>query len=240
MGLNINKMVGYGLTDVTCAEGCVINDSRINPDSSLVTWDGDAGIEAYIEWLRQCNDPPARRELSMLETYGPDSTRHMHPDRACVSATEYGLPNVLCLRPVWAEDWHRLDDTIDYLEEGIIRAGPDGPEPRVDLLRSGIYPFNAMYVDIRTGVRLGGSTMDWIRARNTGRPDGPLMDILAHGITAWHTNDQTPIFTSNAEAQQCVAHEVPEPIRLLAEWGRLFVDPLTVRQLRPMVYTWWS
>lgn len=240
MGIRINKMVGYGLADVAVADG-KITDPRVNACSPLLTYDYEATTDAFLAWLDGRGDDDSRVEASTLRSLTVDraDARRIDPLSAVVSNLEYGLPNVLCVRPMWMPDWHRSDDTIDWIEETYL--GPDRQEPinpRVDVLPHGIYPYSGSYMDARTGQRLDHSVMNWIRAVSSGRADTELLDMLA--MTIRPRGGGEALFTGRADAQQHVAPSIPETIALLAEWGRLFTDPSVVLQLRPMRYVWWA
>jgi hypothetical protein len=155
--------------------------------------------------------------------------------------SEYGLPNVLLLKPLSMRDWYRAVDAIDYIEETYLRPGNAEPQMNhVEVLEHGIYPFSAAYMDKRTGERLPHEIMWWIRAQSSTREaaaageEPPLtsehLDHLARALK----------FENAAEANENVRPVVPEEIRDLAEFGELFTSPDVVLQLRPLLYVYWS
>jgi hypothetical protein len=246
----LHKMVGYGLVDVG-HDGSGITDPRINTSSPLLSLDGT--LDSYAEFLSTVaarRDPSAAAgELAWIREARAGSRKYqVDPVSACLYNPDMGLPDVLCLRPVWATDWHRSDDTIDLVEESHFGPGAGDPQPRADVIPHGIWPFNGAYVDVRTGHRLSDNVMHWIRARSAGRQPGDEgMWDLARAIR-WRADtaaevtlfDETPVFDDDLVAAAFIAPEVPVGVRLLAEWGQLFTEGATVWQLRPMRYIWWS
>lgn len=232
MGTRINRTIGYGLTDVANKD-YEITDSRINPDSFLLRGKVPP-IEDYIAFtesgLGEGEDAfEVRLETHMLrECTGRDASSQ----GLCTWNTEYGLPEVLLLRPFGFSRWHRHDDPIDY-EEAMLRE--TSMEPRVERTVGGIYPWNGLHMDVRTGERIQGNLVNaWRRVVNAeckdGEDDLPLLNRLAQAMG----------FKDHAEAEQCIAPLVPSEIRRLCEWGNLFTSPDVWRQLRPLLYTYWA
>jgi hypothetical protein len=148
---------------------------------------------------------------------------------------------VLLLKPLTFRDWHRSDSTIDYIEETYLC--PSGQEPvsnRVTVLEHGIYPFNGLYMDKRTGEKLKHEAIWWIQACSSTREaerkgeEPPLteahLDPLAKAVG----------FANAADARENIAPVVPDEIRDLAEFGELFTSPDVANQLRPLLYVYWS
>lgn len=240
VGIRINKAIGYGLVDLAVNEAGKLVDPRINPESPLLTYGLDCTLNAFLAWLDGRDDRDAKFEAAAIRGVADQVPDYrLQPDRAVRYNNEYGLPNVLYLRPVWMDDWHRHDDSIDWIEETYFGPNPDDQiQPRVDVLPHGIYPYNG-YVDTRNGKRLGSSVMAWIRANSNDRADW-LRDGLAGGIRYRGEEEGDPVFIDHADAARHVAPRVPEGVALLAEWGGLFTDPAVIHQLRPMRYVWWS
>jgi hypothetical protein len=146
---------------------------------------------------------------------------------------EYGMENVLVIVPLGLGGWLRYDDDIDYMAETYLAGEPQ--VSRVDVFRHGIHPFNGVYMDSRSGVRLGNDVMHWVRLRS-GLWSGESctreeMDEL--------TRELTP-FASYEEANENVAPWVPGEVRDIAEYGSLFTGETVQAQLRPVLYTYWG
>lgn len=230
VGIRINKVIGYGLDDVA-TENYEITDPRINPDSPLLTGvdkDGD-DYWTFLEKAAEAGDEDAGHDLLMRKmlTDREADTRWLVTHQA-----EYGLPNVLVVRPVGFPDWHRHDDPIDYQEE-VLRE--DHPDPRVTRSLGGLYPFNGLHMDARTGKRIEGTTVNlWRRVANDASEDAKdrlkALDLLA----------KTLGYADHAEADRYVVPFVPHEVRHVCAWGGLFTSEEVCFQLRPMIYVYWA
>lgn len=229
MGIRINKVIGYGLDDVVTENG-VITDSRINPDSPLLTGIDEGGDDywAYLEKAAEAGDEDAEHDLLMWTAFGRDAdTRWLVTHQA-----ECGLPNVLVVRPVGFPAWRRHDDPIDYQEE-VLR--DDHPDPRVVRPLGGLHPFNGQHMDVRTGKRIEGTMVNtWRRVVNSTSENEEsrlaALDLLARGLG----------YADHAEAERFVAPFVPHEIRHVCAWGGLFTSEEVCLQLRPLIYTYWA
>ncbi|MFE0472419.1 hypothetical protein ACFW2V_12465 [Streptomyces sp. NPDC058947] len=124
MGLRLHKVMGYGLTDVA-SKDYRITDPRINADSFLLDRGEDASApQPYDEWLAErypAFDPESAKpnldnldavlEQQLLEKSGAEDAL-----KVVTWEGEYGLPNVLVVRPAGETNWHRYNDPIDYQE----------------------------------------------------------------------------------------------------------------------------
>jgi hypothetical protein len=99
MGIRLRKSLGYGLTDLDY-EGTRLTDSRINLDSPLMK-EGDIDIHAYLKWLSGRNSSSQFDRWYLSEN--ADKRGLWIPE--CLSySPEYGLPNVLVMRPIAMTD----------------------------------------------------------------------------------------------------------------------------------------
>jgi hypothetical protein len=229
MGIRVHKVLGYGLTDLA------LKDPRVNWDSPLLA--GEASAREYYAWLE------ARREASP-ETfrYSLDWALLRHDGaEACgvwpwaVHDAEYGLPGVMVVRPPCQTDWFRYDDPIDYMTE-TYPWSERSQTAHVQVYRHGPFPFNGFYMDARDGRRLPDLVFPWWQIMNTKVRPEKLEDTF--GALDMFAREMG--FAGQEEAKANVVPEVPEEIRDLAEFGRLFPDSGTWLQLRPLLYTWWG
>lgn len=232
MGIRIHKSLGYGLTDVEK------DDPRINWGSFLLTGEGDRNdVGVYNGWLMMAKD---RDDLSPLDAWwlndhAAEQRRVWMTD--CIAySPEYGLPNVLVLRPLACRDWSRYDDAIDYVVATHLE-GPEQSGNRVEVLKHQIYPFSH-YVDAITGEQITGDVYSWWRLQGNLFPSSP--SEVAQIEQSQDTAALRLGYDGNAEARERVVPKVPDEIRMIAEYADLFTDPDTVRALRPMLYTYWS
>jgi hypothetical protein len=231
MSLTVCRFLGYGLTDVA-NQDMRITDPRINSGSWLLTHDGVPGLADYLAWLEDRRDG---LKFSLDYAHLKQLPEGPGLDYCAVYSPEYGMPNVLALRPYGCADWSRRDDPIDYAQETWLM--PECQRNRADVMPlAGIYPFVGVYMDARTGRRLDDSIMWWVRLCNDaacerGEPEREqALELLARQAG----------FACHVEAAGNVAPEVPGEIKDLAEFAQLFTDETVWRQLRPLLYTYWA
>lgn len=234
MGIRLHKVIGYGLTDVVTKDGTVLDDPRIDADSPFVGGVRPDGHLSYLDWLK--STPHDEDDFGLLfEIQALESGQDYGPEQYAVTwAPEYGMENVLVVRPLTERTWDRSDNPIDYAEHNVTGLEPDN---RVHVLRGGLYPYDGLWMDSRTGEQIMGPdrplhTWNTVRrAEDSGWEDRPrILDHLAAQMG----------FTDHAEAERCVVPLVPDSVRRLCEWGGLFTGPDVWLQLRPLLYVYWG
>lgn len=232
--------MGYGLTDVKTRKW-KIADGRINTKSPLLDYDSDVKLSDYIDWLeaRQAEDDLGHFNIDcyyVKETREPGydwykQTGVFEPAGLVHHGIEYMEKNVLLIRPLFFEDWRRYDDPLDYIEETF--KSDDGQINWYREIPGGIFPYSGSFMNAKTG------------------------DYLKNGIDLWRyltwdsfknilTEDQFDKvsqefgFNDTADARINLKPIVPECVKDLCEWGKLFKDPGAWKQLRPLIYTYWS
>lgn len=229
MGIRIHKVLGYGLTDLKTDKEGKITDPRINPEGWLLTdWEYKEDIwtiEGYRDWLKKHLKEHEKgteghfnytMELSLLRER---MKKRRKPDlgyRHIIHDSEFGLANVLCITPMFHDDWNRYDDIIDYTESG-------GMRDYVKLIRSGIYPYNGSFWDSRDGRRVDGQRLNWA-------PNKEDRARVAQELG----------FKNLRECNRYMRPIVPAPIRMLCEYCQIFTKTEFVRRLKPMLYVFWS
>jgi hypothetical protein len=161
MGIRVHKFLGYGLTDLTPGYR---SDPRVNWDSPLLpTGDESPTAGDYWTWLE------ARRgAVGDKFSFSLDWALLRHDEKrrgadlygCAVYEHEYGLKEVLALRPVTKDDWARFDDDLDYMEE-TYPWREDSQQHRVQVYEHGPFPFNGSYMDKRDGRRLPDVVFPW-------------------------------------------------------------------------------
>ncbi|MFB7858892.1 hypothetical protein [Rhodococcus qingshengii] len=219
MGIRISKVMGYGLSDVVTDDSGNIADPRINTNSPLLS--GKASLSAYQSFLDNRIDMLAAAQEKMFLQDLPENIM----GRALTWDSEHGIPDVLVLTPIAdLAKWNRYDDPLDYEEYWSSHTDMD---PYFRVLRQGIYPYT-MYMDRITGERTHNSYCSW---RAISKSENEKLRILwAHSLG----------YSSVDEVNDRVVPEVPDEIRNLAEFGELFTDDDVWKQLRPMIYTYFS
>lgn len=244
-------MIGYGLTDVE-TEGYSCTDSRINPDGIVCKYYDYDNVDVYLAFVKEqiAKDEGIpileRKRVGFLDRWiiktqvetGKADRSDFEPGSAVVWRGEYGMPNVLCVRPLLCRDWYRYADTLDWTEETEFSPGGGMQGNWVKLLKDGIWPFSGLYMDTQTGERLPLDwSMEWAR--------------FTHYPTEWGASDEgtrtlirmkiaEKLGMTLEEAEIRIAPHVPEEIQTLCEWGQAFTDPAVVFQLRPMMYVYWG
>jgi len=197
MGTRIRKILGYGLNDF---EGK--NDPRILPGGNLdnyfkkVYQTPAVGAQSYKEYLD--SKDIQTKNFAKTEKYWVDPKKHEFGFYDVVKHDgEFGLPNILIIKPPTMLDWYRHDNVIDYYES-------ENAEPTVKLLTS-IYPF------------IGGC---WC-------PE------------TFEEVDKHPIWEEEEFKEGKFVTKVPEFMKYLCDYLQLFNEDVW-KQLKPMIYTYWS
>jgi hypothetical protein len=239
MGIRVHKILGWGLTDL---EKDYEADPRVNWASPLLPG-GDKTPTAgdYWSWLEKRREAAGKKfpfSLDWAMLRHDEKLREKDLYGCVVYEHEYGLPEVLVIRPATKDDWSRFDDTIDYMEE-TYPWSRGSQQNRVQVYEHGPFPFNGSYMDKRTGKLVPEKVMYWIRARSNVQqaPGDTIAERL--GMLNALAQEFTP-FETHAEADENIVPQVPDEIRDLAEFGQLFTHAGTWRQLRPLLYTYWA
>ena len=233
MGVRVHKIMGYGLTDVKTRE-YRIADGRINRNSKL--FNGyDLEIGDYISYLEskfdKSNFDTYSLDLSILSSKDTKENNRKYSMREGLFWNgEYGMKNVLVLKPICCDDWYRYDDSIDYVEETYKwSSDKDAQSNHVRVLKYGLYPWSGTFMNAKEGERVREG-IDFIHAKRPNLRPFYNVDELAQKLG----------FENEADADLNLVPLVPYEIRSLAEYGNLFTNDEVWRQLRPMIYTYWS
>lgn len=241
MGIRVHKVLGYGLSDVKTRKW-KIADGRINAASPLLNWDSDAKLDDYLDWLKvehkTDEDKMIHFNMDMMffrdrEEEGFDwrkRTGVSQPAELVHHGTEYMEKNVLLIRPLSCKDWQRYDDPIDYVEETHKYADEDGVINWYRLIPGGIFPYNGTFMNARTGERVSDGITLWRILTWDGWDK--MYDLEKAAVKCG--------FDSAEDVRENLVPVVPEDIRDLVRWGKLFTDEDVWKQLRPMIYTYWS
>ncbi|MFB7858898.1 hypothetical protein [Rhodococcus qingshengii] len=236
--MRIKKMMGYALLDIQ------ENDPRINWASPFLHDEQkeELLLDDYAEFLEEHPDHDAALERSIVKAFKV-SDRNLQD--AVLYDPENGLGNILIVCPVsMAQRWVRNDDDLDKIEytynyarkghtEIYLPVPRESLSPELTLLDPGPYPYKG-YMDRVTGEPCHPQTWAW---------KGLQRDRDGDGVSVQEAREEMSSFIgygSFAEAVDRVVPKVPSSVRLLAQWGDLFLDPGGWKGLRPVLYTYFS
>lgn len=236
--MRIKKMMGYALLDVQ------ENDPRINWGSPILDEEikEELLVDDYIKFLERHSDHDALLERSIIRALKV-ADRHLRD--AVLYDPENGLGNILIVCPVsMAQRWVRNDDDLDGTEYTYNYARKEHTEihfpvpreslsPELTLLDPGPYPYKG-YMDRVTGEPCHPQTWAWKGLQRDREGDEESVQEAREEMSRFIG------YGSFVEAADRVVPEVPSPVRFLAQWGSLFTDPGGWRDLRPVLYTYFS
>jgi hypothetical protein len=265
MGTRIVKVVGYGLTGLSIdpENYMLTNDPRINPSFPAFSYedpevkDSDA---SYMEHLRSktsglgseefFHSPyfslifPLRELEKSLE--GQEASESFTMQSHIVYDGEYGDPGtLLIIPPGMQESWYRYGDHIDGLESFL--EDEDSMEAKIQTMNFSPYPFDGM-MDARTGEKISMDferklrsikTLEKALSKKTLKDESRqevkygLKILQADAVKAFK-------FTDYVELSKNIVPLVPIEVQDLVEWSGIFRSPETWKDLRPMLYTYWS
>lgn len=226
------KAMGYGLRGLK-HENSQITDPRINVSSLLLDYEREE--EATVRNFVRSTLKEGQTEANLDAALGGWHWEHMDPEStdpmsAVQHFSETSLEDTLLLRPVGSKDWTRRNALMDvYIEQANGHEGKD----HVDILRGGIYPYENRFMDTETFTQVKWDIIgEWIRAVNDNQ-ESFITELFAEEASkelGWGS------LTSEALKKR-IAPMPPKEIIQLAEFGKLFTNPETVYELRPMLVT---
>ncbi|HJS83793.1 MAG TPA: hypothetical protein VJ742_13270 [Nitrososphaera sp.] len=241
----MHKQLGYGLTDIQFEkDGYVITDERLNPSGMAMDhsdyWYSRTVLD-YRCWMEEqlVADFNGGLERAMLDHYlkginaGTYDAHDFEPRQAVTMNVEYGEP-VLLIRPLYQRDWLRYDNTIDWVQETYCN-GEERQHNWVKILPDGIFPYNGLFMDARTGedVDLNEAVL-YKRLLSPEWGKVPTPEEIDKIFEA-NVFPKTP-----RDVLENMAPRVPKEVRSMCEYGQIFNDPATILDLRPMLYCWWG
>lgn len=236
--------MGYGLVDLAIEQNDfdLGKDSRINPDGyfALLQEDEERAKEEYplesfyVQLSLICSNEDFARCFGLhLLKRAIEEKKFVADDlyRIYTWDPEYGDPSVILFTPPTesSRDWHRYDDIMDYMEE---TAKNEGACPHADLLGRPIYPYDA-WIDLRDPSATPDDLM--VRTANMFRFNGDLIK----NTDAYKIKEKFG-FDSVQEMLDNIVPIIPDELVELLRYLKVFKDPNTIYQLRPMIYTYWS
>jgi hypothetical protein len=244
MGIRVQKILGWGLTDVNNADDdwSAQEDERFNSEVLEEYFrQGDNPLE-FLSWLEN-NIDECKEVMKKV-----DGNEHVHltditfllnkkvdgkwdtskMNHLCTYDAEFGQSSVMVFCPINAgKEWHRYDDLIDYYE-----AGRCCGEATVNLLDScGIWPYEGMY-HIPNSPNYGKEEY----------PNDMLGGEYNRLIGAFSEKMGPMVEGEELEYYKKYYRPCISPCLILhLYWLGIFNDFYkTIHELRPMIYTYWS
>jgi len=237
MGIRINKTLGYGIADVKTNKDGEIIDKRFTKDFIKNKWEVSEGFADWVKKYRKeavimltaflgVDPHHANFHLQILTngSYGKDALEGnvLHYD------SEFGLGNVMLLTPPEGKEWHRHDDIIDYVESET--AEPIYTDLFLEKHRCGIYPYEGMML-------IPGRKN--LIPKNNGTMASQDYNLL---LGRW--NKDLPAYTKDKKLLKHLKEDwvpkIPETVLLFSLYARMFVNPMTIYEFHPMIYTYWG
>lgn len=241
MGIRPYKKLGWGLTGLEHNAMGHVTDPRINTDALLNRMSEESVGPLYLDYLRALRDAEPENSdawfdvmmsVGMVEA---DLEQNGRVEWPLTHQSDAGRRDLLLIQPVGYRNWSRYGDIIDHAQEEVLYSGI---EPRVDLMPHGIFPYEGLYMDSRTGRKLDSTAKRLFERLLEHVGDAPEKQEIRQRA-ALHLAT-TMGFETSEEARRYIAPVVPPDIMHVITWLNLFNGPDVHLGLRPMLYTYWT
>jgi len=234
MGIRVNKIIGYGLTDLHINKDSynITDDQRFNPDGyfslDYVERDKKFNVANFLDYLKQkelqSNNFEIRLLLSELE-----KEKKLIFEHYFAWDSEFGDPKTCVFVPPTCSEWWRNDDAIDYYHETVINE----QKTNTILLNRPIYPFSS-----------------WINIKDFPPKIANRQTVELRNLILYHnkefeiTNEMVHKlkleFDNIDEIMEYIVPTIPFELVEFLSYLKVFNNPNTIYQLRPLLYTYWS
>lgn len=230
MGIRVNKMLGYGLTNVKCRRNGFINDERFNLEDGYFSRNVDQeeySIKKFTEHLKKIVDEDKKKNgFSMLEFEAVELKSKKYEFYDVIDHdSEFGKPSVVLFRP-FLKDWKRHDDIIDYIELDAT------PISKVKKIKRSLYPYDG-YINLKTKLNYILSDKEKIQLHEVLRMSEYLNDEQMTKAAIHYG------FIDKEDMLKNIVPIVPTIIHEYCKWLKVFKNPDTVYELTPLIYTIW-
>lgn len=231
MGIRINKTLGWGVELSQEEYENIFNDEAY-----------DVSLEKYLDFLKECEKKsegidPLGISLEIAELQSgkiafKDSTGFDVIESTGNVSSEEDKIAVIIIPVSLKDEWHRYDNSIDYLEA-------EGMEPQVKYLPYGVFPWNGIYMDKKNGKEIDAGSVRFIR--DSEQLKNAMGDEPTEDIDNMLNKEAVKVgFSSYAEYAENSVPYVPKMLRALVEYLGVFSDDSIVNRLRPMLATYWD
>jgi len=228
MGIRIHKCIGYGLIDVKTKNNEIVDDRFYEFGAGINIDDNSWCKTDFIKYLKY-------NSSCQLNIHLLSQLKHLELSDSLIYEPEYGIDNIFLIIPPGYNDWQRYDNIIDYVEFENVRINNS-----YKILNQGIFPYNGFHQN-QYGEKLNSNcSCEWWRYYNSIL-DGDIKQENISGINLILDQLSKKMgFQNFHDCKNNIRPLVPDIIKLFCEWCNIFVDPMTINQLRPIMYTYWS
>jgi hypothetical protein len=239
VGIRLNKKLGWALTGLERDEHGRLTDPRVSLDGVNRYVEDFAPLYlGYLEALRDAEPENSDAWFDLMMSIemvkaARDQDGVLNWPVTCRS--DAGYRDLLLIQPVGYQGWSRYGDPLDQQEEAMLYPGM---EPRVVPMPYGIYPFEGLYMDSRTGQKLDSTAKRIVdRLLEAAEKDD---DKREDRLKAADHLAKSMGFENAGHAKEHIAPIVPPDVRYVISWLNLLNGPDAWLQLRPVLYVYWS
>lgn len=224
MGIRINKTLGWGVEIEKSDYSSTINEDYADKDfKDYLDYVANIEYEDEIEKIRSGS------EKALIRANDLDVNQVSPHDIVNIIEEEYNDNSkmAIIIVPVSeATTWNRFDDPIDYYEAKT-------PNNTLRYLKGGIFPWEGSYMDKRTGKPLRGKVFEnamFLKEISSIENKSSILNEYAVKCGFNDFNDY----------QENVVPDVPLPVRNVISYLKPFNDDSIVKELLPMLATYWA
>jgi len=233
VGIRVNKVLGYGFDDVGIRDS-TIDDPRLAVKSIWGIEEAQDGkVRDFVEYIEHSMEPDDIDALLIVSGL-KDKLDYSLLDCFCHN-TEYADDRVfLVVPPSHLKYWWRRDDIIDYTEE-LLNCDQDGPDIRIQPVRSGIYPYNGVYINTTTKESVHHEIVRAVIRWEKMPEDSKSGHKAAVDYFLEHAG-----YGSVDAFWDMVCPIIPHEIIYLQKYLKFLADDEDLYKMRPYLYTFWS
>lgn len=217
MSLRVRKSVGYGI--VIPSEEAEERDWR-KPSFSA---------DDFLHYLQQ--KPQQETSYNLHDVIAHVKVWESCKGEIVTIVDEFGDEQdqtVLLITPfLVANEWHRSDDAIDYIELSL-QADPDS-EPKIAYIPKNPFPFTGT-MDKLTGEKIPHALTEYLELATYVSQE--RLDELVR-------KESNSTYSSFSELQDRMVPSIPAEVRAIADYLNM-LKPDEWKKLRPMLLTYWQ
>jgi len=244
MGIRINKMLGYGLTDVIFnrKSWSLDDDPRFNRDGFLCNendYTDKYTVEGFVKYLVNRVDEMEENDLDRFELRllikqleDPEESPKYYFFNSIKYDMEMGIDGIMCfIPPSQHKHWSRYDNIIDYYDP--VNCHEDGGiKESVIMIDRALYPWESyMNVKEMPPTRLTGQQLShFFSLRSFGFDNIVETDTLYPSMGVANKEELTTL----------IVPIIPLELVELIKYLKIFNNDKHIYELRPMIYGYWA